>query len=73
MHDAGEAHTPRRINQKTARDRNQRPGNRAGVEPFQITINLGSDVLQFDKSIAPDPNDVTPSTTLMLRRRGCLR
>ena len=23
-----------------------------------ITINLGSDVLKFDKSIAPDPNDV---------------
>ena len=27
-----------------------------------ITINLGSDVLKFDKSIAPDPNDVDPST-----------
>ena len=25
-----------------------------------ITINLGSDVLKFDKSIAPDPNDVDP-------------
>ena len=27
---------------------------------FQITINLGSDVLHFDKSIAVDPNDVDP-------------
>jgi hypothetical protein len=27
---------------------------------FVITINLGSDVLKFDKSIAPDPNDVDP-------------
>jgi hypothetical protein len=27
---------------------------------FQITINLGADVLHFDKSIAPDPNDVDP-------------
>ena len=25
-----------------------------------IQINLGSDVLKFDKSIAPDPNDVDP-------------
>ena len=28
-----------------------------------ITINLGSDVLTFDKSIAPDPNDVDPFNT----------
>ena len=27
---------------------------------FQITINLGSDVLHFDKSIAVDANDVDP-------------
>ena len=27
---------------------------------FQITINLGSDVLHFDKSIAIDANDVDP-------------
>ena len=36
---------------------------------FQITINLGSDVLHFDKSIAPDPNDIDPfndiDTTLL--------
>ena len=25
-----------------------------------ITINLGSDTLRFDKSIAPDPNDTDP-------------
>ena len=25
-----------------------------------IQINLGSDVLRFDKSIAPDPNDIDP-------------
>ena len=30
----------------------------AGEIPHQI--NLGSDVLKFDKSIAPDPNDVDP-------------
>jgi hypothetical protein len=28
---------------------------------FQITINLGSDVLHFDKSIAIDANDVDPN------------
>jgi hypothetical protein len=27
---------------------------------FVIQINLGSDVLRFDKSIAPDPNDIDP-------------
>ena len=30
---------------------------------FQITINLGADVLNFDKSIAPDANDVDPYNT----------
>jgi hypothetical protein len=30
------------------------------ADRFVITINLGSDVLHFDKSIAIDPNDVDP-------------
>jgi hypothetical protein len=30
---------------------------------FQITINLGADVLHFDKSIAIDANDVDPHNT----------
>jgi hypothetical protein len=30
------------------------------ADRFQITINLGSDVLHFDKSIAIDANDVDP-------------
>ena len=30
---------------------------------FQITINLGADVLKFDKSIAIDANDVDPNDT----------
>ena len=28
---------------------------------FVITINLGSDTLTFNKSIAPDPNDIDPN------------
>jgi hypothetical protein len=28
---------------------------------FIIQINLGSDVLKFDKSIAPNPNDIDPN------------
>jgi hypothetical protein len=31
------------------------------ADRFQIVINLGSDTLRFDKSIAPDPNDVDPN------------
>jgi hypothetical protein len=32
-------------------------------ERFVITINLGEDVLRFDKSIAVNPNDVDPNDT----------
>jgi hypothetical protein len=31
------------------------------ADRFIITINLGSDVLHFDKSIAIDPGDVSPN------------
>ena len=30
------------------------------ADRFQITINLGADVLHFDKSIEVNPNDVDP-------------
>ena len=30
------------------------------TDRFVIQINLGSDVLRFDKSITPDPNDIDP-------------
>src|SRR5262245_58351893 len=33
----------------------------AAADRFIITINLGSDVLHFDKSIAIDPGDVSPN------------
>jgi hypothetical protein len=33
------------------------------ADRFVITINLGDDVLKFDKSIAIDPNDVDPNDT----------
>ena len=33
------------------------------ADRFVITINLGADVLKFDKSIAIDPNDVDPNDT----------
>jgi hypothetical protein len=36
------------------------PESAPASDRFVITINLGSDVLKFDKSIAPDPNDVDP-------------
>jgi hypothetical protein len=36
------------------------PETAPAADRFQITINLGADVLHFDKSIAPDPNDVDP-------------
>ena len=36
------------------------PASAPASDRFVITINLGSDVLKFDKSIAPDPNDVDP-------------
>ena len=31
-----------------------------------ITINLGSDVLKFDKSIEVNPNDIDPNDTGLL-------
>ena len=36
------------------------PESAPAGDKFVITINLGSDVLKFDKSIATDPNDVDP-------------
>jgi hypothetical protein len=36
------------------------PETTPASDRFQITINLGSDVLHFDKSIAIDANDVDP-------------
>jgi hypothetical protein len=36
------------------------PESAPASDRFVITINLGSDVLRFDKSIAPDANDVDP-------------
>ena len=45
------------------------PESAPAGDRFVITINLGSDVLKFDKSIAPDPNDIDPfndiDTTLL--------
>jgi hypothetical protein len=37
------------------------PETAAASDRFQITINLGADVLHFDKSIAIDANDVDPN------------
>ena len=39
---------------------------------FQITINLGSDVLHFDKSIAIDANDVDPFNDTETTPQGLL-
>jgi hypothetical protein len=39
---------------------------------FQITINLGSDVLHFDKSIAIDANDVDPFNDTDTTSQGLL-
>ena len=36
------------------------PESAPASDRFVITINLGSDTLRFDKSIAPDANDVDP-------------
>jgi hypothetical protein len=36
------------------------PESAPAGDRFVITINLGSDTLRFDKSIAPDANDVDP-------------
>ena len=38
------------------------PEDRAPAsDRFQIVINLGSDTLRFDKSIAPDSNNIDPN------------
>ena len=39
---------------------------------FQITINLGSDVLHFDKSIAIDANDIDPFNDIDTTPQGLL-
>jgi hypothetical protein len=36
------------------------PESAPASDRFVITINLGSDTLRFDKSIAPDPHDIDP-------------
>jgi hypothetical protein len=41
------------------------PESAPASDRFVITINLGSDVLHFDKSIAVDVNDVDPNDTSM--------
>jgi hypothetical protein len=64
LHDDG-ASPRHRI--ESARELRQIAANGPEVAPasdrFQITINLGADVLHFDKSIALDPNDVDPNDT----------
>jgi hypothetical protein len=37
------------------------PAGAPAADRFQITINLGSDVLKFDRSIEVTPNDVDPN------------
>ena len=39
---------------------------------FQITINLGADVLHFDKSIAVDANDIDPFNDIDTTPQGLL-
>ena len=39
---------------------------------FVITINLGTDVLHFDKSIAPDPSDIDPFNDIDATPQGVL-
>ena len=39
---------------------------------FVIQINLGSDTLRFDKSIAPDPNDIDPFNDIDTTPQGLL-
>ena len=64
MHDDG-ASPRHRI--ESARELRQIATNGPEAAPasdrFQITINLGDDVLHFDKSIAVDANDVDPNDT----------
>ena len=40
---------------------------------FQITINLGADVLHFDKSIAIDANDIDPFNDIDTTPQGVTR
>ena len=49
-----------------------RHGDGGGGRCFQITINLGSDVLHFDKSIAIDANDVDPFNDTDTTPKGLL-
>jgi hypothetical protein len=42
------------------------------ADRFVITINLGSDVLHFDKSIAVNPNDVDPFNDVGATPQGLL-
>src|SRR5215510_5087105 len=64
LHDDG-ASPRHRI--ESARELRQIAANGPETAPasdrFQITINLGADVLKFDKSIAIDANDVDPNDT----------
>jgi hypothetical protein len=64
LHDDG-ASPRHRI--ESARELRQIAANGPEAAPasdrFQITINLGADVLKFDKSIAVDPNDTDPHNT----------
>ena len=64
LHDDG-ASPRHRI--ESARELRQIAANGPEAAPasdrFQITINLGADVLHFDKSIEINPNDVDPNDT----------
>lgn len=42
------------------------------TDRFQITIILNSDVLHFDKSITPDPNDIDPFNDIDTTPQGLL-
>jgi hypothetical protein len=48
------------------------PESAPASDRFVITINLGSDTLRFDKSIAPDPNDIDPFNDIDATPQGVL-
>ena len=48
------------------------PESAPAADRFQITINLGSDVLHFDKSIATDANDIDPFIDIDATPQGLL-
>ena len=48
------------------------PESAPASDRFQITINLGSDTLRFDKSIAPDANDVDPFNDTDITPQGVI-